>query len=200
MKFNIDDYKGKYVMHCKTEEEAIDFCNYLHFLGKKWSTGDSYLSFTYWEKYKKDTCYNFNEECFHSFCYYQAREYTILEWENFMKNNFTKKDLKPGDILVTKSRGNYMYIGDYMVRSNGWTAMEEYDKNLKLKYRGLKEIDSFDIIKVLRPKDCTVLEHNWEYADLIWERKEVKVEEMTLEEVCKALGKEIKIVKSKQKI
>lgn len=29
MKFNIDDYKGKYVMHCKTEEEAIDFANYL---------------------------------------------------------------------------------------------------------------------------------------------------------------------------
>ena len=27
MKFNIDDYKGEYAMHCKTEEEAKDFCN-----------------------------------------------------------------------------------------------------------------------------------------------------------------------------
>jgi len=29
MKFNIDDYKGNYVMHCKSLEEATDFCNYL---------------------------------------------------------------------------------------------------------------------------------------------------------------------------
>lgn len=114
-----------------------------------------------------------------------------------MKNNFTKEDLKPGDIVVTKSEGKYMYIGDYMVRSKDWIGMEAYDKNLKLTYKGLNEVDSFDVVKVLRPKGYTVLEHNWEYADLIWERKEVKVEEMTLEEVCKALGKEIKIVKSK---
>ena len=25
MKFNIDDYKGKYAMHCKTKEEAEDY-------------------------------------------------------------------------------------------------------------------------------------------------------------------------------
>jgi hypothetical protein len=41
--------------------------------------------------------------------------------------------------------------------------------------------------------DCcfNAFEHN--YGTLVYERKEV--EEMTLEEVCKALGKEIKIVK-----
>lgn len=27
--FNIEDYKGDFVMHCKTEEEAKDFCRYL---------------------------------------------------------------------------------------------------------------------------------------------------------------------------
>ena len=197
MKFNIDDYKGKYVMHCKTEEEAIDFCKYLHSLGKEWSNGDSYFSHTNWEIYGTHTCYNFNQNEFSGISFYKAKNYTILEWENFMKNNFTKEDLKPGDILVTKSKGMYMYIGDYMVRSNSWTTMNEYYKNLKLKYRGLHETNSFDIVKVLRPKDYTILEHNWKYADLIWEREEVEMEEMTLEEVCKALGKEIKIVKSK---
>jgi hypothetical protein len=30
MNFNIDDYKGKYVMHCKTKEEARSFCDYFH--------------------------------------------------------------------------------------------------------------------------------------------------------------------------
>ena len=29
MKFNIDDYKGKYVMHCKTKEEVESFRKYL---------------------------------------------------------------------------------------------------------------------------------------------------------------------------
>jgi hypothetical protein len=33
MMFNIDDYKGKYVMHCKTEEEAEVFCRYLVSIG-----------------------------------------------------------------------------------------------------------------------------------------------------------------------
>ena len=36
MRFNIEDYKGKYAMHCKTEEAAKDFCNYLDSLGRKW--------------------------------------------------------------------------------------------------------------------------------------------------------------------
>jgi hypothetical protein len=42
--------------------------------------------------------------------------------------------------------------------------------------------------------DIDVLDDN--YHTLIWERKEKpKPVEMTIEEICKALGKEIKIVK-----
>ena len=41
MRFNIEDYKGNYVMHCKTEEEAEIFCKYLHSIGRTWSTGVS---------------------------------------------------------------------------------------------------------------------------------------------------------------
>lgn len=196
MKFNIDDYKGKYAMHCKTKEEARDFCNYLHSLGQKWRNGDSYLSNTNWETYRSSTCYDFNSNEYSGKDFFEKYNYTILEWEDFMKNNFTKEDLKPGDILVTKSKGKYMYIGDHMVCSKDWIGMEEYDKNLKLKNRGLlRETDSFDVVKVLRPKGYTVLERHWEYADLIWKREETV--EMTLEEVCEALGKNIKIVKSK---
>ena len=40
MKFNIDNYKGKYVMHCKTEEEAKIFCKYLHSIGRMWNNGN----------------------------------------------------------------------------------------------------------------------------------------------------------------
>lgn len=181
-------------MHCKTIEEFKDFISVL-------KTQDLFRAMCYsddvWNTYEEQTCVRLDAIGYGTVDYFSDGSYTILEWRDFMKDGFTKEDLKPGDILITKSKGMYMYIGDYIVRSNGWIATEEYDENLKLKHRGLKEIDSFDIVKVLRPKDYTVLEHNWEYADLIWEREEVEIEEMTLEEVCKALGKEIKIVKSK---
>lgn len=43
MTFNLNDYKGEYVMRCKTKEEAESFCRFLHQNGRKWSSGDSYL-------------------------------------------------------------------------------------------------------------------------------------------------------------
>ena len=44
MKFDINDYKGKYTMHCKTEEEAKDFCEYLHSVGRRWRTDQPYIT------------------------------------------------------------------------------------------------------------------------------------------------------------
>ena len=61
MKFDINNYKGKYVMHCKTEKEAIDFCKYLHSIGKRWCLGQSYLEKNNYHHHKKDTAYNFNQ-------------------------------------------------------------------------------------------------------------------------------------------
>ena len=52
MKFNIEDYKGKYAMHCKTEEEAKDFCAYLGGIGRKWCDGGSYDRTNY-QRYEK---------------------------------------------------------------------------------------------------------------------------------------------------
>lgn len=91
MKFNIDDYKGKYVMHCKTEEEAKIFCKYLHNIEHMWSNGDSYLSKNYWNDYKESTCYEFNTDSYCSKWFYEERGYTILEMEDFMD----KKEKEP---------------------------------------------------------------------------------------------------------
>ena len=54
-----------------------------------------------------------------------------------------------------------------------------------------------DIIAVRRLSDtcCAFKAFEHKYGTLVYERKEV--EEMTLAEVCEALGKEIKIVKEK---
>lgn len=58
MKFDINNYKGKYVMHCKTEEEKKDFCDYLHSVGRKWKDGRSYSRITC---IFGNECYFFNE-------------------------------------------------------------------------------------------------------------------------------------------
>lgn len=84
MRFNIEDYKGKYVMHCKTEEEAEDFCIYLDSIGRTWYSSDSYLSESYWDRYKESTCYNFNCGTYCDKPYYEEEGYTILEMEDFM--------------------------------------------------------------------------------------------------------------------
>ena len=84
MRFNIEDYEGKYVMHCKTEEEAEIFCKYLHSIERTWSSGYSYLSESYWYIYKELTCYNFNYGTYGDKPYYEEEGYTILEMEDFM--------------------------------------------------------------------------------------------------------------------
>jgi hypothetical protein len=56
--------------------------------------------------------------------------------------------------------------------------------------------NEFDIVAVRRPKykrDCQFSAFDDDMGTLIYERQEV--EEMTLEQVCKLLGKEIKIIK-----
>lgn len=84
MMFNIDDYKGKYVMHCKTEKEAEIFCKYLHSIGRTWNTGDSYVPESYWDEYKESMCYSFNDGTYCDKHCFEERGYTILEMEDFM--------------------------------------------------------------------------------------------------------------------
>lgn len=86
MKFNLNDYKGKYVMHCKTKEEAESFCRFLHQNGRRWCNGDSYLDPNSWDFYKIDTVYCFNEGMYDNIDYAKwIAGYTILEWSDFME-------------------------------------------------------------------------------------------------------------------
>lgn len=195
MKFNIDNYKGKYVMHCKTEEEARSFCNYLHNVGRKWCIGTSYLETINYQRYKEFTVYDFNNGTMCNVDYYKSlsENYTILEWEDFMKGTFTKADLKTGDVV--KRRNGHIEIvnlelGMFILKS-GWNDLDVIRSDLTC-----MSGQNFDIVAVRRPKtkgDCqfNAFDHKW--GTLVYERKEV--EEMTLEQVCKLLGKEIKIIK-----
>lgn len=85
MKFNLNDYKGKYAMHCKTREEAESFCRFLHQNGRKWYDEDSYLEDDSWDVHERDTVYCFNEGAFCDIEYARHINYGILEWSDFME-------------------------------------------------------------------------------------------------------------------
>ena len=82
-KFNIADYPGNYVMHCKTEESAKVFCEFLQAQGLKWYDGQAYSDTTKFELNGNNTCYDFNAGQTESFLYYIHDNSTILEFTDF---------------------------------------------------------------------------------------------------------------------
>ena len=91
MKFNVNDYRGKFVMHCKTKEEAIDFVRINGLMP------DCFVD--YWDVYEENTCYSFN---FGAYCreyYYKTENYKILEWSDFM-NKGDKNMKKESNVLL----------------------------------------------------------------------------------------------------
>ena len=114
MKFDINNYKGKYVMHCKTEKEAREFCDYLHSVGRKWGNGKSYSNFTNWYEFTCNSCYNFNDNSYYNRAYYENKGYTILEWSDFT-TEFTKADLKDGMVVENRNGDRLLVLGDCFV-------------------------------------------------------------------------------------
>lgn len=199
MKFNIDDYKGRYVMWCKTEEEARDFCRYLDSVGRRWVDGDRYTEIIRYEDYGKRTCYNFNHGFVGGLPCYADLGFTILEWSDFMNKGFTKADLKGGDVV--KRRNGRVEIVCLEVGALISRSACGYLLNLKNDLTDGYYGSEFDVVAVKRPE--FFCDYRYDAFDkipgkLVYERKETEdAEEMTLEEVCKALGKEIKIVKNR---
>ena len=186
------------VVHCKTLEEATDFINVLkknNWKDKVVGASEYSKYIERWNKYQENTCYNLNNGNFADYEYYSFYEYTILEWSDYM---FTtpKAMLQNHDIVVTKSYGLYMYYADpnIFVNSKGYNLVDNYNENLMIFDN---DDDDFNIVEIKRPKGWyQFIERNWEDAEVIWKRPEVV--EMTLEEICEALGKNVKIVKSKE--
>ena len=198
MKFNIEDYKGNYVMHCKTEEEAKDFCGYLDSLGRKLCHEKKYTKNTCWQCFTDRTCYAFNDIEYSSLGYYERHGYTILEWSDFMDNKFTKADLKSGDVILRRDGSVEIVCLETgaLIRRDGFNILDELTDDLLSTFN---DDDSDDIIAVRRPKQpyhCQFCAFDEGLGELVYERGD-EPEEMTLDEICKALGKEIKIVKER---
>ena len=193
MEFNINNYRGKYAMHCKTEKEAESFCVYLNNLGEKWCDGDSYVEDNGWNAHQSNTCYIFNSGYRKPLREAINDGFTILEWSDFMSDTFTKAHLKNGDVVKLRNGAVYIVCVETgtLIGQNSYCNLSSFNTNLIC-----KQNNEYDIVAVRRPtQPCHCQFSAFDYKDgkLVYERKEV--EEMTIEEICKALGKDIKIVK-----
>lgn len=198
MEFDINKYKGKYVMYCKTEKEAKDFCNYLDSIGRRWSSGESYKDKTYFKTNCNGICYNFNDGVFGSYSIYLNNpDFKILNWSDFTKK-FSKKDLKSGDVIMRRNGDVEIVCVETgsLISKSGYDRLDEIEEDLTYKIIYSDE-NSYDIVAVRRPQEpCDCVFHAFDYGlgKLVYERKD-KIK-MTLEEICAELGKEIEIVDS----
>lgn len=196
-KFNWDEFKNeenKIAVHCKTEEEAKDFCERMHEQGMKWCSGESYLKETNYKFCEEEICYIKGE--FSPYQYYKSNGYEILEWSDYMNKEFTKADLEDGMVVEQRDGNRYLVLAGLAVRECGHNEISGYTNNLEWygTYRG------GDIVKVYRiiPESLgnigeVFIKSNLE---LIWEREEPK--KMTVEEMKQKLeeltGEEIEVM------
>ena len=185
-KFNWKEFKNKdnkIVVHCKTEEEAKDFCKQMHKHGMKWCNGGSYLENTNYNVRNKGTCYYGNGE-YSSRVFAEKYNYKILEWSDYTNKEFTKADLRDGMVVEQRNGNMYLVLAGMAVRKNGRNRIGGYDDDLK--WAGYK---GGDIVKVYRitPKSLKCIEDVFikSNLELIWERTELK--KMTVEEMRKKL-------------
>lgn len=108
---------------------------------------------------------------------------------------FTKLDLKTGD-LILRADGVTGIVNRELgtiITKNDWVDLDNYNADLTY----LNDKSTFDILEVRRPlskSDCQFTAFDHKLGCLVYERN--PVEEMTLDEVCKLLGKKIKIVEN----
>lgn len=195
-KFNWDEFKyadNKIAVHCKTEEEAVDFCKQMHEQGMKWRGEYSYLDYTNYYIYAESTCYTAEGKYCHE-NYYKKRGYTILEWSDCMQKEFIKADLKDG--MVVEYNDNYfgkrLVVGGFLIGEDGYADLGDYNENLK---SAVSDLEIVRVYKIKRMGEISsIMDDN--NPELIWERKEPK--KMTVEEMRKKLeeltGEEIEVM------
>lgn len=192
--FNWDEFKNKenrIAVHCKTEEEAKDFCRKMHEHGMEWGSGISYLELTNYETYRERTCYYGDGE-FSGYDFPERYNYKILEWSDYMNKEFTKADLKDGMVVKYRNGDKRMVINEGLIGEDGYSEQCRFRADLTQ-----KELKELDIVGVYETKNYSSFKNMLSDDNLtpIWERKEPK--KMTIEEMRKKLeeltGEEIEV-------
>ena len=193
-KFNWNEFKNtgnKIAVHCKTEEESVDFCKQMHEHGMKWDGGYSYLCYTNYSIYTERTCYIAEGKyCYEN--YYKKRGYTILEWSDYMQKEFTKADLKDGMVVKHRNGDKKMVISEALIGEDGYSDRNSFREDLTDRY--FKDLDIVGVYAIQEYNNFADMLSDYN-LELIWERTETK--KMTVEEMRKKLeeltGEEIEV-------
>ena len=108
------------------------------------------------------------------------------------KVDFTIDDLQNGDVVTLRNGDKLVYVRDRFFEdlnddyTNELANTQDLTDNLEYDYCAMRKRE-YDIIKVERPTYTTVFERDEE------------VKEMTIAEISKALGYEVKIVKEEER-
>lgn len=186
------DLKGLKI-HCDNEEEKRELLEEATKQGFKWGSGHEPL------EYKKALQENDFDFCFEKRIFCDTTD-CISYKEYKAMSEFTKADLKPCMVVVRRNGCVAGIIelqdGINLQTANGSTLclINEYGDDLTKTNLGFCG-RAHDIMQVYG-FGAGKFEISTDNRPLLWERKEEpQTEEMTLVEVCKALGKNIKIVK-----
>lgn len=132
------------------------------------------------------------EHVFNDSCELSDTEYFFAEEWLAPADDFTKADLKEFDIVEFRNGRQAlitMNIAMGVLEADGF-SFRTWNDDLK----DNTGADIYDIMKVYRPTDNIPTDKSkWKDMPVVYERTEVK--EMTVEEISKALGYEVKVVK-----
>lgn len=190
---------GELYVDLNSKEEMMDFLNQCADRGLRWASGDK-ANEGATVRYSQGRMIVVYQECSYSsdgralfFVESEPLNKKIIKWSDYMKRkNFTKADFESGMVVECRNGERYLVLKDKLLNSAHWKCISDYTAEMKECAKGTRP---YDIMKVYDTIGVTNLVNVFidDSLILIWERQEV--EEMTLEEVCKLLGKEIKIVK-----
>lgn len=177
---------NRIAVHCKTEEEAQDFCDQMDKHGLRWDNGESYVNNTSYNIYKCDSCYTNNGMVYSKegiiYCYGYSP--AVLEWSEYMQTS-PKDMLELGYMVEIRSGYYYMYL-PYI---EGYAFTKAFVNPLNLKYYDNelkhKENNDFDVMKIygLAKYDVDILCYSSRERLLLWKRDERPEIKMTVEEM-----------------
>lgn len=104
--FDFGAWKDKEVsMHCKTVEEAEDFCNEMHKAGLKWRGGTPYSPiWNCFDVYNEQTCYCFNRGTYVNIEWSKTRGDQILEWSDYRSTEPPKEEQEKAVKIKTEDK------------------------------------------------------------------------------------------------
>lgn len=192
-----DEFKQYGYIHCNSQEEFDDM---IKWFGKNSSVCEDIrydynkIYTVYLNGYGLHTCAENYNDSLCSFCGSDDR--FIIEWTNYMSaeyKTFTKDMLKDGMVVEINEDGmTYLVLNNNLIKTSTYIPLDSYSNSLKH-----FQYDDLSIKKIYKLINCKhsfigLLDNN--NLELIWERKEEKPLELTMEDIEKQYGCKVKIV------